>query len=164
MARRALVVKRSLAMSGKTTSSKAATAASKTLSSGDTGSKSKSAAGSALYSKRVRQHEEHLGPGRVQGLEGAERRPQFVYHEVGGRLGAVSEEAVRPDVALVRSFGHEAVAESKKGTPRGCPFMLGSRGSVAPKRLPIRSRLFASEARGGVRRSQCPSLPPIPPC
>ena len=38
-------------MSGKTTSSKAATAASKTLNSGDTGSKSKSAAGSALSQK-----------------------------------------------------------------------------------------------------------------
>ena len=38
-------------MSGKTTSPKAATAASHTLSSGSTGSKSKSAAGSALSQK-----------------------------------------------------------------------------------------------------------------
>lgn len=70
-------------------------------------------------SERVRQHEEHVGPGRVQVLEDAERRPQFVDHEVGGRLGAVSEEAVTPSVAPVRSFGRKAVAESKKGTPRG---------------------------------------------
>lgn len=41
-------------MAGKTTSSKAATAASKTLRSGETGSKSKSAGGSALSQKEPR--------------------------------------------------------------------------------------------------------------
>ncbi len=79
-------------MSGKTTSSKAATAASKTLSSGEHRLEKQIGRRIGPLSEGARQHEEHFGPGRVQSLEGVERRPQLVRHEVGGRLGALAEE------------------------------------------------------------------------